>query len=167
MNNFTLKKWALSLGAYIAFSKIPGSWLNKEQVKLFLQVNQDMIIWLAGLTGIKIDKKFSALYSHVISNTVLFDVFFEYMSMLWINPNKLIDNDSNIDVTPNTDNTKIITRLRDRIKERRAKHGTSVDDIATSASPESLLAVVTVYETLSNLAAIILRINSFDPKRNG
>jgi len=127
--NFKIKKWALGIGAYFAFGKPPSNWHDKDQVKKWLIANQAMLVWLLQLTGTNISANFSALLSQVVNNEVLFDVFFDLLSKVWSNPKELIDEQSTFGtVTINTDSNKVIDRIKERIRQRRAKRDTPVKD---------------------------------------
>ena len=140
------------------FGKIPKSWRNKVEVREFLMRNTDIIVWMVKETNLGIEAGFKNAYTNVINNEVLFDVFFDTMCDLWVDPSKLIiDNNQPI----NIDDKRLIERIRERIKNRRAKPGTPVAAAVEAAAPQSLLAVVMLISAISNIAAIILRFKQF------
>jgi len=158
MPNFNLQKLAASWGMYFMFGKIPKSWRNKVEVREFLMRNTDIIVWMVKETNLGIEAGFKNAYTNVINNEVLFDVFFDTMCDLWVDPSKLIiDNNQPI----NIDDKRLIERIRERIKNRRAKPGTPVAAAVEAAAPQSLLAVVMLISAISNIAAIILRFKQF------
>jgi len=157
-----LRKWALSVVSYCVFSSIPKNWSDREQVKLFLRSNTGMLVWLVQLTETKIDDKFADLYSQVVNNDVLFDVFYDFAAKIWSNPSELTDQTQFTDVKPFIDDTRVRNGLFARLKQRRVMSGLMVDAVEEEAAqPGSILAIVTVVSAIANIAALILKIRNF------
>jgi len=170
MNSITIKKWLITVGIRLLFSKIPVDWSDKEQVKLFFQSNQDVFVRLVKLTNMSIDEKFAEFYAYVAHNDVLFDVFFDDLLKMWNNPRALIDSTNPVLPVPiNIDRSRLADRILDRIKQRRSQKVRSamayaVEDAA--AQPESIAAILTVLGIVSNIAVLIVRIREYRSAKN-
>jgi len=151
-----MKKYALSWAMYFAFGRQPN-WQNKDQVRLFLENNQYIIVWLVNLLNLQLATSVNNLYGTVINNKILFDVFYDSLMALWINPLSLVSNEQDSKITPiDIKEKRFIDRLRERVSVRRAQADTPVMESLEAGKPESLEALGAWVGALSSLAAFVL-----------
>ena len=160
MSNF-IKRQVISWILYFVFGKIPKQWTVKDEVRMFLVKNQQLIQWLVGAIFPKISTGFTALYSTVIGNKVLFDVFFDTVMFLRTNPSSLIVDRNSLISPVNIDDKGFMDRIRERIKRRRSLPGTSISEELEASSPGAIRAVVLASDAVSQLATIMVSIEQF------
>jgi hypothetical protein len=159
-SNNTIRQMALSWGAYFAFGKRPD-WTNKDQVRIFLINNQHILVWIVNLLKLQLADNFNLIYSTVINNKILFDIFYECFMQIWSNPESLIANHKgNLPIIDKNDKT-LIDRIRARIQSKRNLADTSASEFVLADTPESVMAVATVVSTLASVATLVLGIRNF------
>ena len=121
---------------------------------MFLQSNQRLVQWVVNLTETKVDDGLAAIYSRVVSDAILFDVFFEFACSLWEDPNKLVSITNSTCQALRIDDKGFVDRIRERIKRRRQGILPSNSDF-DEPEDEAATAVITLVSALSNLAVIV------------
>jgi hypothetical protein len=161
-----IRKQIVAWGIRFIFKKIPVNWMDKFQVREFMTVNRDLFVFIVQQTNLGIENGFRSMFDQVLSNTILFDVFFDGLNQLWTNPRSLVDISGGQVMPIKMDNSQtnqqtIRERIRAKIQQRRSsnvsRRAEDTMEIVQAESPGSVLAIIVVLAQIANIAAIIVR----------
>jgi len=161
-----IRRQIVAWGIRFIFKKIPVNWMDKFQVREFMTVNRDLFVFIVQQTNLGIEKGFKSMFDQVLSNTILFDVFFDGLNQLWTNPRSLVDINGGTITPIRMDDSQINQqtireRIRAKIQQRRnpdvARNAAEALEVVQAESPTSVLAIIVVLAQIANIAAIIVR----------
>jgi len=154
-----LQQVVINLGLRIVFGRQPD-WRSKEEVRQFLLRNKGIITWLVDKTQVNIVAQFAELYSQILNNAVLFDLFYVTAAKIWLDPNSIIEPNKVIDNDP-VIRQRLLDRIQDRIRARRKVGSFTITEDIEATKPESITAVLTVVTAISNIASVVVAIRRF------